>query len=122
MAEARSFLARRQTGLAAAPAALSLADFSLLPRAVRDEPARLFKSHHPDYADGGQLRDFIRVGDCVAVMLWLLDHPATRGALMSGSGSTVFAVLHDPSAAKNLADEARAALDPHLWSWAGLTE
>ena len=53
---------------------------------------------------------------------WLLDHPSTRGALMSGSGSTVFAVLHDPSAAKNLEDEARAALDPHLWSWAGLTE
>ena len=36
--------------------------------------ARLFRSHHPDYSDGGQLRDFIWVGDCVDVMLWLYDN------------------------------------------------
>jgi 4-diphosphocytidyl-2-C-methyl-D-erythritol kinase len=52
---------------------------------------------------------------------WLLEHPATDGALMSGSGSTVFAVLKDPSHAEIVADQARAALDPHLWSWSGLT-
>lgn len=52
---------------------------------------------------------------------WLLDHPATEGALMSGSGSTVFAILKDPSQAEAIASEARAALDPHLWSWSGLT-
>ena len=49
-------------------------------------PARLFKSHHPDYADGGQLRDFIWVGDCVDVMLWLLDHPAVNGLFNCGTG------------------------------------
>ncbi len=35
------------------------------------EPARLFKSYDARYADGGQLRDFVWVGDCVDVALWL---------------------------------------------------
>ena len=39
----------------------------------RGEKVRLFASDHPDYRDGGQLRDFVWVGDCVAVVLWLLD-------------------------------------------------
>src|SRR3546814_8337268 len=50
------------------------------------EPAKLFQSHHPDYADGGQLRDFIWVGDCIAVMLWLLDHPRVSGLFHVGTG------------------------------------
>jgi ADP-L-glycero-D-manno-heptose 6-epimerase len=48
--------------------------------------ARLFKSHNPDYADGGQLRDFIWVGDCVDVMLWLLDHRSVSGLFNVGTG------------------------------------
>jgi ADP-L-glycero-D-manno-heptose 6-epimerase len=55
-------------------------------RARAGEPARLFRSHHPDYADGGQLRDFVAVDDCVAVMLWLADHPAVNGLFNVGSG------------------------------------
>jgi ADP-L-glycero-D-manno-heptose 6-epimerase len=47
---------------------------------------RLFKSHRPDYADGGQLRDFIYVRDCVDAVLWLLDHPAVSGLFNLGSG------------------------------------
>src|SRR3546814_8511920 len=50
------------------------------------EPAKLFQSHHPDYADGGQLRDFIWVGDCIDVMLWLLDHPRVSGLFNVGTG------------------------------------
>ena len=49
-------------------------------------PARLFKSHHPDYADGGQLRDFVWVGDCVEVVLWLLDNRRVNGLFNVGSG------------------------------------
>ena len=47
---------------------------------------RLFKSHDPRYADGGQLRDFIWVGDCVAVMLWLLAHDEVNGLYNVGTG------------------------------------
>ena len=55
-------------------------------RAARGEAVTLFKSHHPDYADGGQLRDFVAVEDCVAVMLWLLDNPQVSGLFNMGSG------------------------------------
>jgi ADP-L-glycero-D-manno-heptose 6-epimerase len=47
---------------------------------------RLFRSHDPDYADGGQLRDFIWVGDCVDVMLWLYDTPSVNGIFNCGTG------------------------------------
>jgi len=33
---------------------------------------RLFRSSHPDYPDGGQLRDFVYVKDCVEIILWFL--------------------------------------------------
>jgi len=48
--------------------------------------ARLFQSHHPDYEDGGQLRDFVWVGDCVDVMLWLEAHPDVSGIFNCGTG------------------------------------
>jgi ADP-L-glycero-D-manno-heptose 6-epimerase len=47
--------------------------------------ASLFKSHHPDYADGGQSRDFVYVADCVQVVLWLLDH-GVSGLFNLGTG------------------------------------
>ncbi|MEI7610767.1 MAG: ADP-glyceromanno-heptose 6-epimerase [Rhodospirillaceae bacterium] len=58
----------------------------LHPRIVAGEPARLFKSHRPDFLDGGQLRDFIWVGDCVSVMLWLADAPGVSGLFNVGTG------------------------------------
>ncbi len=51
-------------------------------RVAEGEPIRLFKSHRPDYADGEQLRDFVYVKDCVAVMLWAWRHAA--GADING--------------------------------------
>jgi ADP-L-glycero-D-manno-heptose 6-epimerase len=54
---------------------------------VRDgQPLRLFRSYRPDYADGGQLRDFVYVRDCVDVVLWLLDHPQVSGLFNLGTG------------------------------------
>lgn len=50
---------------------------------------------------------------------WLLARPEVAGALMSGSGSTMFAVLQDSSAAQQVIEAARAELDPTLWAWAG---
>jgi ADP-L-glycero-D-manno-heptose 6-epimerase len=50
------------------------------------EPMRLFRSHKPQYSDGGQLRDFIYIRDCVDVILWLLEHPQVSGLFNVGSG------------------------------------
>lgn len=47
---------------------------------------RLFKSYRDDCADGEQRRDFVWVGDCVNVMLWMLEHPAARGLFNVGTG------------------------------------
>jgi ADP-L-glycero-D-manno-heptose 6-epimerase len=60
----------------------------IFPVAREGKPARLFKSHHPDYADGGQLRDFIWVDDCVDVVRWLLDTPAVEGIFNCGTGKS----------------------------------
>jgi len=48
--------------------------------------AVLFRSHNPDYPDGGQKRDFVWVGDCVDIALWLADHPSTQGIFNVGTG------------------------------------
>ncbi len=58
----------------------------IFPVAQRGEAFSLFKSHRPDYADGGQLRDFVWVGDVVNVMLWLQDNEAVSGLFNVGSG------------------------------------
>lgn len=58
----------------------------LYPQVVAGAAARLFKSHHPDYQDGGQLRDFIWVGDVVDVMVWLYDNPQVSGLYNVGTG------------------------------------
>lgn len=47
---------------------------------------RLFRSHHPDYKDGEQLRDFIYVRDVIAVSLWLMQHQPESGIYNLGSG------------------------------------
>ncbi len=49
-------------------------------------PVRLFRSDRPDVADGAQARDFIWIGDVVAVMLWLLDTPSVSGLFNVGTG------------------------------------
>ena len=48
--------------------------------------ATLFRSHHPDYEDGGQMRDFVWVHDCVNLMLWLYDNEPVSGIFNCGSG------------------------------------
>lgn len=53
----------------------------------RGEPMRLFRSYRREYGDGGQLRDFVYVRDCVEVILWLLDNPSVSGLFNVGSGT-----------------------------------
>jgi 4-diphosphocytidyl-2-C-methyl-D-erythritol kinase len=46
--------------------------------------------------------------------MWLLNQPEVGAALMSGSGSTMFAVMQ--ADADSVAKRAKAALDPELWT------
>jgi len=47
---------------------------------------------------------------------WLLKQSEVSAALMSGSGSTVFAVLADQANGESLAKRARAELDREIWT------
>jgi ADP-L-glycero-D-manno-heptose 6-epimerase len=49
-------------------------------------PAKLFKSYHKDFDDGGQLRDFVWVEDCVNVMLWFYKNKKKSGIYNVGTG------------------------------------
>ncbi len=46
---------------------------------------------------------------------WLLEQPETAAAVMSGSGSTMFAVLGEKSHGPALAEKARAQFGEHTW-------
>ncbi|MDO4179477.1 MAG: ADP-glyceromanno-heptose 6-epimerase [Phascolarctobacterium sp.] len=48
---------------------------------------KLFKSCNPNYADGGQLRDFVYVKDICSVIKWFLDHKEISGLFNVGTGS-----------------------------------
>ncbi len=50
------------------------------------KPAYLFRSYRSDIADGEQKRDFIWVGDCIDVLLWLHDNPSVSGLFNCGTG------------------------------------
>lgn len=68
---------------------------------------KLFKSHNPNYADGGQLRDFVYVKDVVDVCLFLLENRKNSGLYNLGSGqartfnhlvNAIFKSLNQPEA------------------------
>lgn len=58
----------------------------IVPTILADEKVQLFKSHHKDYADGGQLRDFIHVKDVCAVLERALLVPEISGLYNVGTG------------------------------------
>lgn len=47
---------------------------------------KLFKSHHPDYKDGGQTRDFVYVKDVVRAMLTMVEKKVKSGIYNLGTG------------------------------------
>lgn len=54
---------------------------------VRDTgKVRLFKSLHPKYKDGEQMRDFVYVKDAVDMTLYFLEHPDKNGIFNVGAG------------------------------------
>ena len=67
---------------------------------------KLFKSHNPNYADGGQLRDFVYVKDVTDVCLFLMTHRKNSGIYNLGSGKartfknlveSIFTALNKPT-------------------------
>lgn len=56
------------------------------PKVAAGEPVTLFRSHNPNYPDGGQLRDFVFVDDVVDIIEWLLETPGVSGVFNAGSG------------------------------------
>lgn len=56
-------------------------------RSVKKEGViRLFKSYRDDYADGGQLRDFVYVKDICKAILYMMDHRNISGLFNLGTG------------------------------------
>lgn len=47
---------------------------------------RLFRSHRPDFSDGGQMRDFVYVKDVVRICIWLMEQQPESGLYNAGSG------------------------------------
>lgn len=47
---------------------------------------KLFKSHKPEFRDGGQLRDFIYVEDVAKVCYWLMNNSIESGLYNLGTG------------------------------------
>lgn len=67
---------------------------------------KLFRSHHPDFKDGEQMRDFVYVKDVVDVCLFLMHHRKNSGIYNLGSGKArtfldlthaVFEALNKPA-------------------------
>lgn len=51
--------------------------------------------------------------------LWLLDRREVAAAMMSGSGATLMAFLHDDCDPASLIRASRHEMDGRLWSWSG---
>ncbi|MFW6226523.1 MAG: ADP-glyceromanno-heptose 6-epimerase [Bacteroidota bacterium] len=47
---------------------------------------KLFRSHHPDFKDGEQMRDFVYVKDVVDVLVYFLENRKNSGIYNLGSG------------------------------------
>jgi ADP-L-glycero-D-manno-heptose 6-epimerase len=58
----------------------------IVPNICAGDPVHLYRSHNPNYQDGGQLRDFIHVDDCVNVINWLLNNHSANGIFNVGTG------------------------------------
>jgi ADP-L-glycero-D-manno-heptose 6-epimerase len=56
-------------------------------RQIRENGSmQLFRSHNPEYVDGGQMRDFIYVKDVVEVCYFFLNHRTHSGIYNLGTG------------------------------------
>lgn len=70
------------------------------PKVAAGETVTLFRSHNPNYADGGQMRDFVYVDDVVDIIEFLLQSRQVSGIFNAGSAQ-----------ARSFADLARATFE-----------
>lgn len=70
------------------------------PKVAAGDTVTLFRSHNPNYPDGGQMRDFVYVDDVVDIIEFLLQSPQVSGIFNAGSGQ-----------ARSFADLARATFE-----------
>ena len=70
------------------------------PKVAAGETVTLFRSHNPNYADGGQMRDFVYVDDVDDIIEFLLQSPQVSGIFNAGSRQ-----------ARSFADLARATFE-----------
>lgn len=47
---------------------------------------KLFRSHHADYKDGEQIRDFVYVKDVADICVWLMNEQPSNGLYNAGTG------------------------------------
>ncbi len=52
----------------------------------KDRKIKLFKSYHPKYKDGEQVRDFIYIKDAVDMTIFFLNNPHINGIFNVGTG------------------------------------
>ena len=52
-----------------------------------NQTVKLFKSHHPHYKDGEQMRDFIYVKDVINIIKWFIDNKKINGIYNVGTGN-----------------------------------
>ncbi len=56
------------------------------PEVAAGKRVKLFKSYRRGIADGGQLRDFVDVGDAARIVAWVGENPTVNGLFNVGSG------------------------------------
>ena len=54
-----------------------------------------------------------------SMKMWLLNQAEVHAAMMSGSGSTMLAVLNKSDAGIELAERIRARFGQSTWTWVG---
>jgi 4-diphosphocytidyl-2-C-methyl-D-erythritol kinase len=85
-------------------------------REVAGEIYRPQKFGDIDYANDLERPVFEKFVFLAHLKMWLLKQPEVGAALMSGSGSTVFVVLRDPTSADAVLARARDELDSQMWA------
>lgn len=82
-------------------------------------PGVLYEPQHSVWGETSNMLEktvFAKFPFLAEIKMWLLGRPEVSAAMMSGSGSTVFAVLHPNASSENLIALAKEKLDPHLWA------